>query len=322
MPGATYCSGRMFRTRLSAVVLAILAGCSGSPVFVEADSSVQVVSQEELAYARSTPVELQDDRPTDAEGVRLYERNGQKYYHPVVLAQRGLELIESFRITEDDRYLIAAKSHADRLVAEATEVEEALYFPYTFDFALHGRDDAILGAPWYSAMAQGQALSLLVRLWEATGEETYLRSADQVFETFQRLENEGSEPWTVIVDDNGYLWLEEYPTPEKDHHAWNGHMFALFGLYDYYRATGNGEAELLGAVATVEQYFEEFRNPGGPSYYELRFGVTDEKYHGIHIRQLQTISDITGDPAFDEMSVVLACDLTPSSVERSTLDCP
>jgi len=292
-----------------------------SPAFAVEPFEIASLSISQLPYARVDPVSLEDDFPPDSEGVSMYERNGTFYYHPVVLAQRGLELLASYEINADPEYLDLAARHANRLIAEADSIDGALYFPYEFDFALHGREDAVLPAPWYSAMAEGQSLSLFVRLYAEFEDEKYLDAAHKTYASFHRFRESGSEPWTVMVDDDGFLWLEEYPTDEADHHAFNGHMFAIFGLYDYFQATGEGLDELRGALTTVLHYFDRFRNPDGASFYELKYGVTDTKYHAIHIRQLKLLGDITNDVRFLEMADTLVCDLPPAPEDLAAVEC-
>ena len=170
-------------------------------------------------------------------------------------------------------------------------------------------------------MAQGQALSLFTRLYTEIEAPRLMDAAEATFASFERFLNDGAKPWTVLVDNEGYLWLEEYPTPDADHHAFNGHNFAVYGLYDYYLLTGDALEELKGAVTTVLRYFDDYRNPDGPSYYELRFGVTDEKYHAIHIKQLATLASITGDDRFAKMSEILICDLPPDLEMLEGLSC-
>jgi hypothetical protein len=146
----------------------------------------------------------------------------------------GSRLLDSYAQTRDDRYLARARLIADRLVETATSARGGLWFPYRFDFALHGKVADLMEAPWYSAMAQGQVLSLLSRLHELTADEAYLAEARRVFRT---LADPGPRkaPWVTWVE-RRYLWLEEYPGSPPDH-TLNGFLFALFGVYDYYQET-------------------------------------------------------------------------------------
>lgn len=66
-----------------------------------------------------------------------------------------------------------------------------------------------LTAPWYSGMAQGQALSLVSRLWSVTGDTRWRDAATSIVATY-RADGPGDGPWFAHVI-AGDLWFEEYP---------------------------------------------------------------------------------------------------------------
>lgn len=88
--------------------------------------------------------------------------------------------------------------------------------------------ELVLKPGWYSAMAQGQAMSLLTRMYLETKDSIYLESAAK-----------GLNLFFVNSSDNGirtyfldkYVWFEEYPTVPSSF-VLNGFMYSLFGLYD------------------------------------------------------------------------------------------
>jgi len=254
-------------------------------------------------YVRSVPVARTDTELHDADGVRVTVVAGRAYDHPVAQAQYGLANVASYQITRDLFYLERAMAQAERLLLRATRVKDASYFPYPFDFDPHGLVDERLPAPWYSAMAQGQALSLFVRLAEATGQPRWRAAADATFETFLRPHGTAT-PWTVSVDAAGYLWLEEYAGGEGDH-TFNGHMFAAWGLWDYWRITRDVRAAQLwdGALTTVAVYAPQLRQPGWISSYCLShpWSVV-ATYHQIHIAQLATLYAMSHAPVLARLS--------------------
>src|SRR4029077_7164813 len=65
----------------------------------------------------------------------------------------------------------------------------------------------LLKAPWHSGLAQGQGISLLVRVWRQTGNATYLDVARRAFASFSRPTREGG---VCFTDEQGDLWFEEY----------------------------------------------------------------------------------------------------------------
>lgn len=272
----------------------------------------------DLPYVTGRVTPLEAKPPTDEQGIRQFRTtDGELYDHPVWMAQEILRLLDSYEAGGGDPYLQMAERNADRLLADAVYARGAVYFPYRFDFALLGNPDDLMSAPWYSAMAQGQALSGFVRLYLATQDERWRQAADLAFASFTWPRAEG-EPWTVFVDADGYLWLEEYPK-DPPLQVLNGHIYAIFGLYEYFELTGSPVAlQLLrGALATVKHYGESFRNPGRLSAYDLRVRATNAKYHAIHIKQLRLLAEITGDATFNHLADEFAADSPPIRINDS-----
>jgi hypothetical protein len=277
-------------------------------------SSAQVLSQvtirdlawEQRPYYVSWPWPLPDTEPCqDAEGVRMFCRDGVQSDHPVNQASYALWMLGSYKLSNNPAHLDRALLHAQRLIDRRVESRNAWYFPYPFSFALHGIQGEDMPVPWFSAMAQGQALSLFSELWEFTGNPYYLDVANRVFESFHNSASP-SEPWVVFLDAEGYLWFEEYardPVIGGDF-TFNGHMFAVWGLYDYYHATGNPEALRLfrAGIATVKRYGpSELRTPGYMSKYCLRHRIGIADYHQYHVMQLISLFRITGDVALAKL---------------------
>ncbi|MGZ3585856.1 MAG: D-glucuronyl C5-epimerase family protein [Candidatus Limnocylindrales bacterium] len=228
----------------------------------------------------------------------IITRKGVVVTHPENLAAVGLALLDSHAQTGSRTYLDQARAIAKRLSSIGIASRGGLYLPYSFDFALHGRADDIMRTPWPSAMAQGEALSLFIRLHMATGDDTYLAVARRLFAT---LADPGvrAGPWVSRVDARRYLWLEEYPAPIPDQ-TLNGFLFAIFGLYDYDQAVHAADSAALldGAVTTVKHYLPAFRHPHGLSYYCLAHHVQSVHYHHVVIKQLHQLAGLTGDVAF------------------------
>ncbi len=254
-------------------------------------------------FTRGVLLEGQLDQPVDDDGVRFFERLGRRYYHPVAIAQYALAKLDQANTEGDDEALDAAVRNAEALLDGGEPVDGGVYFPYPFDFPLGGLKKHTLEAPWWSAMAQGEALSLFVRLFEATGDARWRDAADKTFATLDDL-GPRDKPWSVYVDERKYLWFEEYAGNTKPLIVLNGHMFALFGVWDYQQLTGSKKAGALfdAGVTTLREYLPLFRVDGEASYYCLRLPLCkrekwqNQKYHGIVTRQMRFIADMTDDP--------------------------
>ena len=282
---------------------------------------VQILDSDELPYAYESAAPIVSELPTDASGVRMFMTEGHLVDHPVGQAQYALALLDGYRLTGDPERLELARRQADRLLNRALPQGDAIYLPYPFDFRRHNRADDVMRAPWFSAMAQGQALSVFVRLVEITGDKAYQDAADRTFASFL---SPGDPPkddgsiWTVFIDAHGYYWPEEYAATTPDR-TFNGAMFAAYGIYDYYRLTDSRSAELLfqATLTTVHHALDGIRVPGGVSYYCLQHAVQSETYHEFHVGELHMLHRLTGDQSFAEWGDLLRQDHDLSDTDPS-----
>lgn len=260
----------------------------------------------------------------DADGVRMFSWPGDPtlWNHPVAQAQYAILNLDSYRLTDDPVYLHRAERNAERLIDRRVESAGAWYYPYDFDFAPSGDTTEILRAPWFSAMAQGQALTVFVRLSEVTDDDRWRQAADATVISLEQ-KAEGSAPFTSWVDDRSLLWLDEYPRypAELGERVLNGHIFALYGLYDYWRVTGDARARNLfrGGLATLEAtVMTEFRRPGWLSIYSLRHAQHTASYHQVHQSQFLMLWRLTGDPRWLNAASAFRDDY-PRPAEAGTL---
>ncbi|KAM8974691.1 D-glucuronyl C5-epimerase isoform 2-T2 [Pelodytes ibericus] len=160
---------------------------------------------------------------------------------------------------------------------------------------------------WYSAMAQGQAISTLVRAYLLTKEQQYLNSALKATTPF-KLPSEKHGVKAVFM--NKYDWYEEYPTTPSSF-VLNGFIYALLGLYDLKETAGEKqgkEASLL-----FDKGMESLRamlplyDTGSGSIYDLRHfmlgtapNLARWDYHTTHINQLQLLASVDTSPIFKD----------------------
>lgn len=245
----------------------------------------------------------------DQDSVPMYVYDGTPYYHPVYTSMFGIRFVDGYVRTGDANYLDLAERIAHRLVENANAANEQFLFPYNFNYTYSSGD--FLGSPWYSGMAQGRFLTLFTRLYDVTEDEIYLEWAENTFESLKLLKDENPEVnWIAYVDDDYFYWIEEYTVDSEPVHVLNGFIFAIFGIYDYYLTTNDAEAKKLlnASITTVEHYIEEYRNPGGISFYDLNDKPMNPFYHGVHINQLNLLSKITGESYFKEMADLFESD--------------
>ena len=270
---------------------------------------IQGVPPEWLAFNSSSLLAIYGTR--DATGALLYPHTDGKWYdHPVGQAQYVVNMLRNYRLQPDQVYLDLALANGNRLLERAVHYEGAIFFPYPFDFALHGR--GTMAAPWYSGMAQGIALSGFVRLWEVTADPKWLQAAHQTFASF-KVAREPGKPWVTAVE-NGLLWFELYPWFPYDH-TYNGHIFAIYGLYDYMRLTGSDEAYqlALGGITTAARVADIVRVPGGVSNYCIAQSCLDRmvrntNYHLTVIGQFIQLYRYTRAESFARLADTFTAD--------------
>jgi hypothetical protein len=168
-------------------------------------------------------------------------------------------------------------------------------------------------------MAQGLALGAASRLYNVSEDESILPYIESAFESF-RMFNSESRPWSPTVDERNNLWIEEYPD-DPPCRVLNGHLYAAFGLYDYWLVSQDEfAADLIrGILTTVEDRLPDFRRPDSASNYCLAHKVQSPNYHAVHIGQLLTAGDITGEPFFTESALVVADDYPLPFMSATTI---
>jgi heparosan-N-sulfate-glucuronate 5-epimerase len=234
----------------------------------------------------------------DSRGIPMLDYHGAVglQYYPIAIAQYGLGNYNIYRRTGDlqrrDKFLAMANWLVENL---ATTPQGTSVWYHHFDWEY--RDT--LKAPWYSALAQGQGLSVLVRAHADTGQGPYLEAAEQVFITFLKGAIDGG---VTSTDERGYIWFEE-SIVDPPTHTLNGFLWALWGIYDYHLHTGQQKARELfdEAARTLCDNLPMF-DVGFWSLYEhsntRMMMLASPFYHNLHIVQLRVMYQLTGNPIF------------------------
>lgn len=238
------------------------------------------------------------DGPFDGCGVPLLDYRGSigPQYNPIAIAQWGLGNYNLAHRKDSGDHEEKFVTAADWLCRNLNPNRFGVWvWNHHFDWEYRER----LKAPWYSALAQGQGISLLVRVHRSTGNPKYLDAAQLAFSSLLLPIDEGG---VQFVDERGDLWLEEYLVSPPTH-ILNGFIWALWGVYDYYLATSDLRAHELfyrcaqTLVRNVDRY-----DLGYWSLYELSGArlpmVASPFYHRLHVVQLRILSQLTGVPRF------------------------
>lgn len=236
----------------------------------------------------------------DASGIPMLDYRGSLglQYNPIAIAQYGLGNYNLFRSTGDARRRAKFLAVADWMV-DHLEPNRAGFRVWHHHFDWEYR--TTLRSPWYSGLAQGQGISLLVRAFAETNEAVYLNAAKAAFKP---LEHDVSDGGVAFTDPQGNIWLEEYVVhPEPPTHILNGFIWATWGVYDYWLQTRDPVAESLfgGCMKTIAANLKRF-DAGFWSLYEqsgIRMRMLASPfYHQLHIVQLRVLHRLTGNETF------------------------
>jgi hypothetical protein len=158
-------------------------------------------------------------------------------------------------------------------------------------------------SPWYSGLAQGQGVSLLVRAYKETRKEVYLDCAKKAFMVFLHGLDSGG---VAYRDEKGNIWLEEYIV-DPPGHILNGFLWTLWGVYDYFLLTKENSAKQLWeeCLKTLQENLEKFDIKYW-SLYDLSKtkikNLASPFYHKLHIVQLKVLYQLSGVETFKKYS--------------------
>ena len=234
----------------------------------------------------------------DDRGIPLLDYHGavSLQYNPIAIAQYGLGNYNFYCRTgaadRREKFVAIANWLLDNL-EETPQGTRVWYHHFDWEY----RDT--LKSPWYSALAQGQGISLLLRAHKETGKPCYLEAATHAFHTFECDVTDGGVAFT---DERGDLWFEE-AIVDPPTHILNGFLWASWGVYDYavYLQSDKARSLFADAVETLRESLQHF-DVGYWSLYEQSGTrmkmLASPFYHGLHIVQLRILARLTGDPAF------------------------
>ncbi len=171
------------------------------------------------------------------EGIPLYSFRGQPYIeHPIPIAQYALGVYELLHERENSDELLQNKflKIAMWLDEKKIDVKDGISWYIYNEYPEYG-----LTYPWISAMAQGEAISVLARAVPLSKNNN-----------FEELAVKALVPFEYEVKDGGFInyfksipVYEEFTTPVKTMAVLNGFIFALFGIYDLILLNNNKKAQ-------------------------------------------------------------------------------
>lgn len=221
-------------------------------------------------------------------------------YHPCVISQYALGLHEKFLLDgrKDEKTKTMFLKQADWFVENGYHKDKGpgwyIADPYV---------GLIEEGGWFSAMFQGEAMSVLVRAYQLTEDKKYLKMAEDSLWIFEKSVFEGGITNTF----NGKIIYEEYPSKPKPNISLNGYIFALYGLFELSLFLPESKAKILfdqGIESLIQilpfydmGFWSQYYLYNYPEHYAASF-----EYHSLHIEQLMSLYYITGEKIFKEYS--------------------
>jgi len=226
----------------------------------------------------------------DSEGIPLVVlSNNKRIYFPIAIAQMALvhyEIwLENKQTYNKEYFLRLAHWLKDNQNEEGGWINPWEYL----------RPSCISN---YSAMAQGEAISVMIRAHILTKDISFVDSSYLAFyHMIKPLDEDGCSYYS-----DHSIYLEEYPeTPRSS--VLNGWIYAAFGIYDLMLLTNDNEVKRIyqNTINTIERNLGSY-DMGYWSYYDLHGVIASPFYHKLHITLLDTLYKTTNIEAFNTYS--------------------
>jgi heparosan-N-sulfate-glucuronate 5-epimerase len=244
----------------------------------------------------------------DHNGVMMfkYPSIGHNVYNPLGLSSAGLDYYNKYINSGDEKSKEYFINTANWLVNNAKDKEGGIYSIWEFDFIWPWYTE--LTPPYYSGYAQAVGMVVLARAYELTNNTMYLDEARKAFQAFLVDYDNGGV--MTIEDDNGDLmFFHELGKPGfQKTYILNGQTSSLLHIWHYYELTKDPIAKTIfdKGINYLKHNLWKY-DTGSWSRYDLnpigqKENLATAGYHKIHIDDLKTLYDITGEPILKEYS--------------------
>jgi heparosan-N-sulfate-glucuronate 5-epimerase len=232
--------------------------------------------------------------------------DGLKHYSVIFLGHYAIGAYQDFLKSSNPKSLEALKKVSNWLVENLEsnrDCENVWVNRYPMaTFNLH--DD------WVSCLCQAKGISTLVRAYYAFGDQKYLDASFSAAKAYLVDKEDGG----VKVEKNGLLFWEEYPTEGGDSVVLNGHIFAIWSIYDllsiktkcdiYAHEQDKLKALFERAINDLKVGLSMWDTGYWTKYdiFDSHYNIASHFYHDLHIKQLKILYLITGDEFFLDFS--------------------
>jgi heparosan-N-sulfate-glucuronate 5-epimerase len=235
----------------------------------------------------------------DQDGLpRVYYAHGiGLQYNPITMAQYGLYCLQQFQRSQRPDYRQRAFACGDWLLKTAQPwPHDLMVWRYDYSLYFYGPE-----APWISAMAQAEGVSLLLRCHQLQPKKEWRKLAEDAIRALDISVADGGTRDRLA---DGSSWFEEYPTAPPSH-VLNGHLFSLFGAIDMAQFTGRAvdQRRVEDGLHSLETNWQQW-DCGFWTLYDLHSTrrLASRMYQKVHIRCLQSLFRITGRLLFRQIA--------------------
>jgi heparosan-N-sulfate-glucuronate 5-epimerase len=220
-----------------------------------------------------------------------------KQYHPTAISAYALSQFNMFLDSGDERLKNSFLKYADWLVDNLVDRGSFAAWNFNFNWESPGYKCKL---PWISSMTQGLGISVLVRAWELTSQESYITAAERALSAFEVHVSRGG---LLRTNKQGDIWYKGAPSPIGSE-ILNEVLFALIGLHEMHQRTGNSRAgELFDrGVDTLRKRLKDFNLNllffKWSRYDNKLLFYSGNKYHGIQTEQVKWLYQVTSDDIF------------------------
>jgi len=231
----------------------------------------------------------------DNNGIYLYKGvDGKNYYSVINLAQYAIGSYLLYLKTNDIEWRKEFLKHCDWLINNQDNYKgNSGVWINKYEMSKFNLENN-----WISSLSQAFGISALTRAYLETNDNKYLISAKKASQVFSISVSDGG---VFCEKEPGFICLEEYPT-DNPSYVLNGHIFALWSIYDLLRIIDDNKLEQL-----LERLINSLINNlhrwdlnywSRYDLYENHFNVSSYFYHNLHIKQLKILYKITNEKVF------------------------
>ncbi len=211
---------------------------------------------------------------------KSYVDSGDEIYFAIEIFQYGLAAYDLYLLNNDNEMLGKAIACADWAINN--QKPNGAWAAFSHKTPNHP----------FSSMAQGEGISLLIRVYKETKDEKYINAIHKAKDFMLTPISEGGT--TKYEGEKVYFYEFTH-----DPLVLNGWIFSTWGLMDYVKwfRDEKVQAIVLKTINTIKESISEF-DTGYWSKYDISKRICSPFYHNLHIAQLRVMYKLTGEKVF------------------------